>query len=301
VTRVAIGFNDPKPPRRSALCAIDINKAFDSINHILLIKHISASDLHHNVIRWLAAYIRGCKASCICGSSKSKPMILRSGVPQGSVLSPTLFNFFVSDCPLLTNILLLYADYFSALESDSDLESLCWKLQEGITPITEWAARKKLKIAADKSQVILFTPHNLQFNSQPDVSINCVNVPLCRSPKILGVTFDTMFCFHKHILEIVAKATKRINLIKALSGSSWGQDKETLLLTFKALVESVFNYTAAIWFLNCKPSNIAKLETIQNEAMRLITGCHKASSIKNLHAECKLLPVVDSQSDARSW
>jgi hypothetical protein len=180
-------------------------------------------------------------------------MILRSGVPKGSVRSPAIFNFFVSDCPTIADILSSYADNFLALESDA----LSRKLQDDLTPITEWAARKGLTIAPTKSQVTLFTPHNKQFGDHPAVSINGVDVPLCRSPKILGVTFDTTYCFHKHILDLVAKATQRLNLMKAVSGSSWGHDKETLLLTFKALVEYVFSFATAIWFPNCKPSNIA--------------------------------------------
>jgi hypothetical protein len=57
VTRVAVGFNDRKPAHRSAMCAIDISKAFDSINHPLLLDQLSDSSLHSNVVRWLAAVV----------------------------------------------------------------------------------------------------------------------------------------------------------------------------------------------------------------------------------------------------
>jgi hypothetical protein len=244
------------------MCEIDISKAFDSIYHTLLLEQISNSSLHHNLVRWLAAYVRGCTACCIYGSAKLKPMILRSGVPEGSVLSPALFNFFVPDCLTLADILTLYADNFTAQEPDPDLVTLGRKLQDGVTPIIEWVARKKLSIALTKSQVTLFTPHNKKFGDRPAVTIDGIDVPLCKCPKILRVTFDTMFCFHKHILDIAAKAAQCLNLMKAVCGSSWGHSKEMLLLTFKALVESVFSFAAAVWFPNCKPSNIAKLQSI---------------------------------------
>jgi hypothetical protein len=196
----------------------------------------------------------------------------------------------------MSDILSSYADNFSALESDADLETLSRKLQEAITPIVEWAARKKLTIAPAKSQVTLFSPFNKEYNSHLEVPIYGVDMPLCKFPKILGVTWDVMICFHKHVADIVAKAWQRLNLMKAVCGSSWGHNKETLILTFRAFVESVFSFASPIWFLNCKTSNIQKLQVIQNAAMRLITGCHKASPINHLHCETKLMPVAEHLS-----
>jgi hypothetical protein len=131
----------------------------------------------------------------------------------------------------------------------------------------------------------LFTPWTKQVNVRPDIFINGVVVPLFKTPKILGVIFDTLFTFGPHIAAIAAKANQRLNILKAVSGSNWGHDKATLLITYKALVELVFSYAAAIWYPNAKLSNVAKLQFVQNSAMRLITDCHKASFIAHLHAE----------------
>jgi hypothetical protein len=104
--RVTIGFNDDKPASSSAFCAVEISKAFYSINPTLLIEHIVASTLHPSLIRWLSAYIRGRTAYCTYGSALSPLMVLRLGVPQGSVLSPALFNFFCSNCPTFSPFML---------------------------------------------------------------------------------------------------------------------------------------------------------------------------------------------------
>jgi hypothetical protein len=100
VTRVAVRFNGPKPAPRTALCALDISKAFDAVYHTLLLEQISESALHSNLVRWLAFYLRGRQARCLYNSAMSWSRILRFGVPQGSVLSRCLFNYFVSDCPV---------------------------------------------------------------------------------------------------------------------------------------------------------------------------------------------------------
>jgi hypothetical protein len=161
------------------LCAVNISKAFNCIDHNLLLEQISSTDLYPNIIRWLASCIRGRTAHCLYGSSLSIQMNFWSGVLQGSVLLPALFNFFVSDCPGNANDLAYYADDITAVKSDPNLSVLGDKLQEAVTPIAEWADRKKLSITPSKLQVTLFTPWNQQFNSRPDVSINGVDIPLC--------------------------------------------------------------------------------------------------------------------------
>jgi hypothetical protein len=84
--------------------------------------------------------------------------------------------------------------------------------------------------------------------------------------------------------------------MKAVSGSSWGHDKDTLLLTYKALVASVFNFGAAIDYPNCKPTNIACFQVLQNAALLLATGCHKAATVAYLHGEAKMLLVAEHLS-----
>jgi hypothetical protein len=102
------------------------------------------------------------------------------------------------------------------------------------------------------------------------------------------VTFNTLFNFSYHVAVIAAKASQHLNLLKPVSGSNWGHDKETLLMIYTALVESVYSYG----FLIANPLT-SPLQYVQNAAMRLITGCHKAISIAHLHNETKLLPVAE--------
>jgi hypothetical protein len=173
----------------------------------------------------------------------------------------------------------VYADDITAMESNSDLQRLNGKLQACFTSIVEWADRKKLNIGPGKSQATLFSPWNKQYNVRPEVSINGVDVPLNKNPEILGIMFDPLFTFHAQVMDIYARACQCLNILGAVSGSSWGHHKETLLLTYQALVESVLNYACAVWYPNAKSTNIQKLQFVQNAAMRLITGCHKASSI----------------------
>jgi hypothetical protein len=130
-------------------------------------------------------------------------------------------------------------------------------------------------------------------NICPNITIGGVPVPLDPYLKWLGVIFDPLFYSRKQACSLETESSQRKNLMKAVSGSDWGHDKENLLLAYRALVESVFSHCIVIWFPNCRPSNIARLQIVQNAAMRLMTGCHMVSSVAHLHAETKLLPVEE--------
>jgi hypothetical protein len=159
-------FNQNKPPTRTVVVALDISIAFDSVDHTLLLQQISDTAINSNVVRWLAAYLQRRTAFCLYQSCKSPSMIIHSGVPQGSVLSPSLFNFFVSDFPFLT-LSDSFADDFYVGESSSDSSVLTAALNKDMHQIKVWANKKELKIAPEKSSITLFTPDPHQANHHP--------------------------------------------------------------------------------------------------------------------------------------
>ena len=119
-TTIAQGFNQQKPPLRTAAIAIDYSKAFDSIHHTTLLSKLNDSSLHPNIVRWLTAFIRGRTSHCQYLTSHSRRRVIRSGVPQGAVLSPTLYNFFTADCPNSAHICTSYADDVTVADTYPD-------------------------------------------------------------------------------------------------------------------------------------------------------------------------------------
>jgi hypothetical protein len=207
-------------------------KAFNGINHTLLLKQISNSAINSNVVRWIATWLRGRQASCLYQSAKSKSCKIHTGVPQGSVLSPSLFNTFVSNCPEFAELLASFANNFTVGESAVFLPDLATSLSEDLFQISDWARDKQLKIAPDKAKMILFTPDPAQSKHHPKVLLDRTYIPLNKAMKILGVTWDTHFNFSAHICEIVAKAVQRLLILKAIAGQAWGQCKAMLLATY---------------------------------------------------------------------
>ena len=277
--------------------SIDLTKAFDTVSHTLLISSLSQTTLRHNTIRWLSAYLRGRMASCRYSHTTSPYRHAHAGVPQGSCISPILFNFYVSNHPDSPNLATTsYADDFTASSSSPLIPTAAAALSAHATQVSEWAAGRGLSISAPKSTVTLFTPDTHQSHTHPPVTLNDTPLPLERNPRILGVIFDPHFTFTPHITSLIKRATPRLNIIRALAGTNWGQQKETLLITFKSLIQSLFTYACPIWFPNSKPTSLQRLQTLQNAALRTATGCVRMTNIDHLHAEASVLPVANHLS-----
>ena len=128
---------------------------------------------------------------------------------------------------------------------------------------------------------------------RPTVTLNGTALPVEGNPKIQGVTFDPALHFHRHVDSIVQKARPRLNILRLLGGTSWGQHKETILATYKSIIGSLFTYAAPIWFPNTSMTSRNKLQVVQNSGLRIATGCVRMTGIDDLHAEAKSLKVED--------
>ena len=92
------------------------------------------------------------------------------------------------------------------------------------------------------------------------------------------MTFDPTLTFSAHVENVARRAKQRLSILKALAGTTWGQQKETLINTYKATIRSLFTYASPIWSLHASNTSIKKLQTIQNAALRVATGSVRASA-----------------------
>ena len=170
------------------------------------------------------------------------------------------------------------------------------RLTNHAADVASWAEERGLTISLPKSHVTLFTSDSHQSQLDPGVSLGGEALPLCRNPKILGVTLDPHLTFAPHVKNITERARSRLNIMRALAGVSWGQSRETLLITYKALIKSLISYAAPVWFPNARPSTLQPLQAVQNAALRIASGAVLMSSQDHLHNEAELLPVESELS-----
>ena len=263
------GFNEEKPAKRTGLLCVDLQSAFDVIDHHVQLWKINSSDLNPNLKRWLVAYLRDPKVRCLYQGLASRWRKVKMGVPQGSVLSPLLFNFFVRDISSGFKVETSYADDFHGAVFSTSPALIADSLATAAKCLSVQAHDHGLSLSVSKSTVTLFTPWTKQFGRLPAVSVNGDVIPQENKPKLLGVTYDPSLCFSAHAMAMVRKAGPRIYVIRALADSSFGHDKECLTVTFKALLRPFANYTAPVVFPLYSQSSL-RLQLVQNRALCLV-------------------------------
>ena len=186
-----------------------------------------------------------------------------------------------------------YADDLTVWATGVNIPDLEDSLNSYLEEITAYLKDNSLLISDPKSSVTLCSPDPHQAKTHLRILIEDSQLQLVQCPNILGVSLDTSLLFNKHRGYIAERVSSRNNILKALAGTSWGQQKETLLMTYKAVGRSIINYDAPVWSTNLRDTNYRNIQYTQNEALRIATGCHKMSSVDHLHVEVEMLMVME--------
>ena len=287
------GLNQ-SPSQRSFLIAIDISKAFDTVPRHILIQKILNSPLSNNYKKWLSNFISNRTSQVTIKNKLSKNVKLTNGVPQGAILSPTLFNLFTLDLPIPhspNSKLITYADDITIVTQNTSIPINTLDTQSYITQLELWLTSNRMSASAEKSSITLITTDRHQSSEHPQITLNNNIIPLNKTPKILGLTYDTHFTFTPHTQNIISSANRKLNVIRSLSSNNFSNEITTLSLFYKQFIRTNLNYASTAWYPLTSTSNRDKLQIIQNKALRIITGCLTTTHIQHLHDETKILPI----------
>ena len=201
----------------------------------------------------------------------------------------------MSDMPTPTEPVkrVCYADDLTVWATGVNIPDMEDSLNSYLEEITAYLKDNSLLISAPKSSITLFTPDQHQAKTNPRILIEDSRLPLVQCPKILRVHMDTSLSFNEHSSHVAERVSSRNNILKALAATFWGQQEETLLMTYKAVERSIINYVAPIWSTNLHDTNYINIQYTQNEALRISTGCQKMCSVDHLHAEANILEVKE--------
>lgn len=251
---------------------VDIEKAFDKVWHDGLLYKLEKMNIPNYLGKWIQEYLTNRTFQVRVENYLSIKKFIKAGVPQGSVLGPTLFNLFfndISETKSLNVEMGLFADDLSSWTSNSNINIINIRLQRQLDKTQDWMSKWRTKLSISKTVWTLFTRGGT-LNSNA-LSLTYENKPIqcARNPKFLGVTLDPGLRFHVHAETIRARATKRLNMMRKIRGRNWGASSKLLLTTYKVLIRSLIDY---IPFINLiyEYTNYLKIERIQRQAARYI-------------------------------
>ena len=143
----------------------------------------------------------------------------------------------------------------------------------------------------DKTTCTLFTPDPAEYTSNLDLKIHNNALPMATQPKVLGLTLDPKLTYTTHIHNISVHAHTPLQIIKALTATGWGKQKETLMAPYKAVMRPALEYASSIWSPLASSTSINKLQVMQNAALRTATRCTQDTNIQHMHDETLTLPI----------
>lgn len=295
ILRVINHIKTNKTERKSTgLVLFDIEKAFDSVWHDGLIFKMTKFGFPTYITKIIQAFCSN-RSYCVhVGDTKSRQIILPAGLPQGSVLSPTLFNVFVSDLRLPKTIqVACYADDTAIFTSANRTETIIGRLQNAIVDLSDYFVKWKIKINPSKTQAVVF-PFNQQRKRQPrrNLVIDGSDIEFSQSVKYLGVTLDNKLNFGIHINSICRSISRCIGALFSLIGR---RSKLSLLnkrRIFTGILRPIMTYASPVW-RDAAATHLKKLQILQNRALKIIFGLHWRHSTIDVHKRAGISMFVD--------
>ncbi|GBO25231.1 hypothetical protein AVEN_124649-1 [Araneus ventricosus] len=158
------------------------------------------------------------------------------------------------------------------------------QLQIAINSITQWSNANGFTISTSKTTAVHFCrKRNLHFD--PELKLNGEMIPFQTEIRFLGVIFDKKLSFLPHVIQLLKKYEKSLNILKVLSTTAWGADKTSLLKIYKATTLSKLDYGCVIYG-SANKSVLQKLDLVHHAALGLISGAFRASPVKSLYVDC---------------
>lgn len=224
------------------------------------------------------------KLSKTLDSTTSSTRAIPAGLPQGSVLSPILYNIFIADFPPIKDVQsAFYADDTAIFASANRTKTICSRLQKAVNVIGDYFAKWKIKINSAKTQAIVF-PFNNQRKRRPtsQIQLNNTAIEFSKEVKYLGVQLDEKLLFGAHINKIGAKASRCVSSIFPLISRSSKLYRGNKILLYKTVVRPMLVYASPVW-PSAALSHRKKLQIIQNRCLKIICNLPRRFSTSRLH------------------
>ena len=221
---------------------LDLNQAFDSLNINLLMQKVQRIKINGNLACFIKDFLEIRTLTVRNGNKYSTSHPLQSGIPQGSVISPSLFNIYINDLlkDFSPNVMYSkFADDLAFWVSDTKPINCIIKAQNTLNYIEDWITQNGLSLSASKSKAIFFTKKRKP-NTQ--LTLYSSQIEFVNEHKFLCLILDRSLSWKPQITNLKIRCNADLRLMKLISGQKCGEDMLTLRKLYLSLIQSKINY-----------------------------------------------------------
>jgi hypothetical protein len=280
--------------RSTGMVLLDVEKAFDTVWHDGLVHKMFITRFPMRLIKIVRSFLSDRTFHVSVGEAKSDERNIPSGVPQGAVLSPSLYCFYTFDFPILRGVkLALFADDTAIYSTSDDPLVIQRDLQSALTGIAEYFYKWKIKVNASKTQSVFFTKRRTRGLPTANLVLDGGSIEWCNEAKYLGVTLDKGLTFKSHIQRTTEKTQKLIKILYPLINRRSRLDMRNKLLLYKMVFVPMILYASPIWDA-CALSHLRLLQIQQNKCLKMILNLHWTHDTSDVHTRAQMPTILEN-------
>ena len=274
----------------TAAVFIDFRKAFDCVQHPMLIKKLRDMGLSETVINWVTSYLSNRKQRVYANNTYSDYQSITQGVPQGSVLGPLFYIVYANDLAKIVKHcrLAMYADDTVLYTSHKDFDVSVRDLQEDIDSLALWCRTNGITANTDKTKVMVFGS-KCSLAKLPNFEIKFGNVPLqtVSSYKYLGLTLDSQLNYNLHVSKIISSVTGKLKQFQRMRSFL---SSKAAVMVYKGMILPILEY-GDVFLHAATAENRKRLQILQNKGLRCALNRGIDTDTVELHREANLLKL----------
>ena len=268
---------------------IDLQKAFDVINHSRLIWKLQKYGIRGIANKWITSYLKNRKQYVQINETKSDLWDINCGVPQGSILGPLLFLLYINDLPKASNTLqsILFADDTTLFYSGKNLKEVIEVVNTELIKIKHWFDSNKLVLNVNKTNFILFNDRGS--NIDISLKIDRMEIQRVKETKFLGIIIDNELSWKPHIINTRNKVAKSIAVLYKVKSFL---NQPALIILYNSLIMPYLTYGVEIWGTTYK-TYTQPLFILQKKALKIINNTRYRDPSNPLFIKNKSLKFYD--------
>ena len=264
----------------------DLEKAYDTTWKYGIMNDLHEIGLKGRLPIFVQNFLSNREFKVRVGSTLSEAHNQEQGVPQGSILSATLFSLKINNIVKCLNPGVdcsLYVDDFLICYRSKNMNTIERQLQLTLNKIQKWSTENGFKFSKSKTVCMHFC-HLRKDHNDPILTLDGTPIPVVEENKFLGVIFDRKLSFIPHIKQLKAKCQKALNLLRVVAHTNWGADRKVLLNLYRTIIRSKLDYGSIIYG-SARKSYLEMLDPIHHQGLRLALGAFRTSPSESLLAE----------------